>query len=524
MSNKTILSVKGLSVTFTNQEVVHQISFSVSENQIVGIVGESGSGKSITSLAIVGLLPQKAEVSGEIIFDGKNYSSLSHKEWQQVRGKEIGFVFQEPMSSLNPTMKCGKQVAEVLSQHTSLSKEEIKSEVLQLFKQVKIDPERSYQSYPHQLSGGQKQRVMIAMAMACKPKLLIADEPTTALDSSVQKEIISLLKEIQKENKMSVLFISHDLALVSEISDKVIVMYQGNIVEKSDAKSIFHSPKHIYTKALLSSRPKAKEQLRRLPTIYDFMNQSFVKEYISEDEKQNRLKKLYQKQPILSIENIDKQYFLNHSIFSKKKVINVLQDFSLQVYEGETIGLIGASGCGKTTLGRIIVQLEKATSGKVIYKGKNINNLSHNDLQFIRKDIQFIFQDPYSSLNPMKKIGEAILEPMKVYQLYTNDSQRKEKVIEILERVGLKSSDFEKYPNEFSGGQRQRIGIARALALQPKIIICDEVVSALDISAQAQVLNLLNELKEDFQLTYIFISHDKEVVDYMSDRKIYMGI
>ena len=277
MSNKTILSVKGLSVTFTNQEVVHQISFSVSENQIVGIVGESGSGKSITSLAIVGLLPQNAEVSGEIIFDSKNYSSLSHKEWQQVRGKEIGFVFQEPMSSLNPTMKCGKQVAEVLSQHTSLSKEEIKSEVLQLFKQVKIDPERSYQSYPHQLSGGQKQRVMIAMAMACKPKLLIADEPTTALDSSVQKEIISLLKEIQKENKMSVLFISHDLALVSEISDEVVVMYQGSIVEKSDAKSVFYSPKHIYTKALLSSRPKAKEQLRRLPTIYDFMNQSFVK-------------------------------------------------------------------------------------------------------------------------------------------------------------------------------------------------------------------------------------------------------
>jgi len=524
-----LLEIKNLSVSFKVENqyktVVQPLSFTLFPNEIVGIVGESGSGKSVTSLAILGLLPKKTtKIEGEIVFDNQNIVSISEKEFQKIRGSQISMIFQEPMSSLNPSMNCGNQVMEVLQQHTNLSKKACKAAVISLFEKVKLpQPSEIFNRYPHEISGGQKQRVMIAMAIACKPKLLIADEPTTALDVTVQHEILQLLKEIQAENQMSILFISHDLALVSSIAQRVLVLYKGDLVEQGTITEIFNHPKEKYTQALLAARPSVKIRLKRLPTITDILENKSNKTEITPEERAKHLEKLYQQKPILEIKNVSKNYFNRSGWWGKKIPFTAVDNVSFSVYEGETVGLVGESGCGKSTLGNAILQLDKATSGSIFYNGMDIAKLSDKEIRALRKDISAIFQDPFSSLNPRIPIGKAIMEPMQVHKLYKNDHERKAKTIEILERVGLLPEHFNRYPHEFSGGQRQRIGIARTLALQPKIIICDESVSALDISVQAQVLNLLNELKENFGFTYLFISHDLAVVNYMSDKILVMN-
>ena len=516
------LTVKFLSGKVEN-EVVKKISFDLKENKILGIVGESGSGKSVTSLAVLGLLPKNTIQEGTIFFDEKNLLKISDKELQQIRGNKIAMIFQEPMSSLNPTLTCGSQVAEVLKQHTGLNKKEMYQEVISLFQKVKLPlPDRIFNSYPHQISGGQKQRVMIAIAIACKPDLLIADEPTTALDVTVQKEIILLLKELQKENKMSILLISHDLSLVSEIADDVIILFKGEIVEKGNTTDIFHSPQHDYTKGLINSKPNLNQRLKKLPTVEDFIKNKIFTDVYTKRERDAYHSKIYRLKPLLEIVDL-KKYFNTSVRFTRKPLIKAVDTISFKLYEGETLGLVGESGCGKTTLGRSIMQLEKVTSGKIFYKGKDITHLSKTALRNLRKEIQIIFQDPFSSLNPRISIGNAILEPMNVHGVLSNYKERKVYVIELLKKVGLEEDHFNKYPHEFSGGQRQRIGIARAIALKPKIIICDESVSALDVSVQAQVLNLLNELKSTFNFSYIFISHDLSVVKYMSDQLVVMN-
>ena len=522
-----MLQVKDLSIRFLSHkketEVVKKVSFNLGMNKILGIVGESGSGKSVTSLAILGLLSENAILDGEIYFKEKNIISISNKAFENIRGKKIGMIFQEPMSSLNPTITCGKQVYEVLKKHTDLNKKEIFKEVISLFEKVKLPtPQRIFKSYPHQLSGGQKQRVMIAMAIACKPDLLIADEPTTALDVTVQKEIIGLLKELQSENKMSILFISHDLPLVSEIADDVIVIYKGEIIEQGKTKDIFKNPQKQYTKALINSKPSLTERLKKLPTVNDFIKKETFSEPYTKFERQKFHQKLYNSEPLLEIVNL-KKYFYSHQGLSKNLAIKAVDDVSFKLYEGETLGLVGESGCGKTTLGRSILHLEEITSGKIFYRGKDITVLSKLELVDLRKEIQIIFQDPFSSLNPRISIGNAILEPMTVHKILPSYEDRKLYVLEILKKVGLQEDHFNRYPHEFSGGQRQRIGIARAIALKPKLIICDESVSALDVSVQAQVLNLLNELKKVFNFSYIFISHDLSVVKFMSDQLIVMN-
>jgi peptide/nickel transport system ATP-binding protein len=528
--NKPLLSIKNLEISFKKEgvysAVIKNISYDLQKNEILGIVGESGSGKSVSSLAIMGLLPATiSRISeGEIIFDTKNVGRLSEKELYQLRGNEIAMIFQEPMSSLNPSLKCGFQVQEILLQHKDLSSAESKTETLSLFEKVKLpDPEILFDKYPHEISGGQKQRVMIAMAIACKPQLLIADEPTTALDVTVQKEIIQLLKDIQEETGMSIIFISHDLSLVSAIAHRVLVMYRGEIVEQGEVKQIFKNPQHNYTKALIASRPSLDFRLKRLPTIQDFLQDTINDEVVTQEDRTRFHDKLYRQTPILEVVNVEKEYFSTAGFFGKKSGFKAVNDVSFKLYEGETLGLVGESGCGKSTLGNAILQLDKATSGQILYRGEDITKLGAKEIKKLRKEIQIIFQDPYSSLNPRIPIGKAIMEPMKVHGLYKNDKERKAKTIEILERVGLGAEYFNRYPHEFSGGQRQRIGIARTIALQPKLIVCDESVSALDISVQAQVLNLLNELKENFGFTYIFISHDLAVVKYMSDQVLVMN-
>lgn len=525
-----LLSVENLNIAFASDgewnSVIHNISYRIQPNEIVGIVGESGSGKSVSSLSIMGLLPAKISkiIAGEIIFDNQNIADFTAKEWQNFRGNQVAMIFQEPMSSLNPSSKCGVQVQEILLQHTKLSKSESKKRTIELFEQVKLpDPAQLFDKYPHQISGGQKQRVMIAMAIACKPKLLIADEPTTALDVTVQKEILLLLKELQQETKMSILFISHDLSLVSQIADKVIVMYKGSIVEQGNVKELFANPQHQYTKALLSARPSLDVRLNRLPTIKDFLENKIKSEEVSSEERKIRLEKLYSSPPLLEIRNLEKEYFFSAGFLGKTKSFKAVNDVSLKLFEGETLGLVGESGCGKSTLGNAILQLDKATTGQIFYRGQDITNIGKDELKNLRKEIQIIFQDPFSSLNPRIQVGKAIMEPMQVHKLYKDDKERKAKTIEILEQVGLLAEHFDRYPHEFSGGQRQRIGIARTIALQPKMIVCDESVSALDISVQAQVLNLLNDLKDNLGFSYIFISHDLAVVNYMSDQVVVMN-
>ena len=530
MQNPRVLEINNLSISFFNNnienEIIHNISYYLNRNEILGIVGESGSGKSVSTLAILGLLPVEISkiTQGEIVFEEHDLSKISTKSFQNIRGNDIATIFQEPMSSLNPSMRCGEQVQEILTKHTTLTKQEIKTETLQLFEKVKLpNPSRVFKAYPHEISGGQKQRVMIAMAIACKPKILIADEPTTALDVTVQKEIIQLLKQLQQEEQMSILFISHDLALISEISDRVLVMYQGEIVEQGEVSDIFHSPKHTYTKALINSKPPLNVRFKRLATIKDFMNNTVDRTVVTKKERNTNRKELYSNQPILEVINLEKEYFSKSGWFSKLESFKAVNQVSFKLYEGETLGLVGESGCGKSTLSNAILLLDKPTKGQIFYKGQDITNLSKKATRDLRKDIQIIFQDPFASLNPRITIGEAIMEPMKVHNIGKTNEERKKLVFELLEKVGLEAAHFSRYPHEFSGGQRQRIGIARAIALQPQLIICDESVSALDISVQAQVLNLLNDLKENYNFTYVFISHDLAVVKYMSDNLIVMN-
>lgn len=519
-----ILQIQNLSVGFGSENqyrtVLHEINWELFPNEILGIVGESGSGKSVGCFAIAGLLPaKKAKITqGKILLEGIDLYAQTEKEWQQLRGKHIGMVFQEPMSALNPSMTCGRQIEEVLAQHTQLAKTEIKNKVLQLLEQVKLPyPERIYQSYPHQISGGQKQRVVIAMAIACEPKILIADEPTTALDVTVQREILDLLVEIKNKMGMSIVFISHDLSLVANFSNRVLVMQHGKIVEQGVTQQVFQQPKETYTKALLASKPNPNERLKRLPTIQDFLNNSPLQVSISNKEREERLQAMEQQTPLLEIKNVEKTYWSQVGFFGKKQAYQAVNDVSLKIYEGETLGLVGESGCGKSTLGNLILKLDQPQKGAIFYQGTDITQLSNDAFRQLRKQIQVIFQDPFASLNPKLTVGKAILEPMQVHGILSSTQERKDFVIELLQKVGLQAEHFNRYPHEFSGGQRQRIGIARSIALQPKLVVCDESVSALDISVQAQVLNLLNDLKDDYQFTYLFISHDLQVVKYMSD-------
>jgi peptide/nickel transport system ATP-binding protein len=549
MSNRTLLEIKNLVTEFHTEEgivkAVNDVSFTLNKGETIGIVGESGSGKSVTSLSAMRLIPNPPGriAGGEILFHSKDgvvdLTKISEKEMRNYRGNEIAMIFQEPMTSLNPVYTCGDQVAEAIILHQKVSKKKARNLTIELFTQVELPrPGAIYDSYPHQISGGQKQRVMIAMAMSCNPSILIADEPTTALDVTVQKTILELMLKLQQEQDMGIMFITHDLGVIAELADKVVVMYKGKIVEQGNVMDIFTNPQHPYTKGLLACRPPLQRRLQWLPTVSDFMtiddagvmretNKSVTEVtnslVISPAETAARHKILYQQEPILEIKNLKTYFAINKGVFGKAKdYVRAVDDVSFQVYPGETLGLVGESGCGKTTLGRTILKLIEPTEGQIIYKGEDLTGLSTKQMRPYRKDIQIIFQDPYSSLNPRITIGEAIMEPMRVHKVFSNDSERKARVMELLKRVNLPEDHFYRYPHEFSGGQRQRICIARSLALNPKFIICDESVSALDVSVQAQVLNLLNELKEEFKFTYIFISHDLSVVKFMSDRMIVM--
>lgn len=543
-----LLEIKNLTTEFFSDEenikAVDGICFHLNKGETLGIVGESGSGKSVTSLSIMRLISAPGKISrGQIFYIKENqkveFLSLPEKEMRKYRGKEIAMIFQEPMTSLNPVMKCGKQVVEALQLHLKLSYKKAKEKTIQLFEEVQLPrPSAIFNNYPHELSGGQKQRVMIAMAMSCNPSVLIADEPTTALDVTVQKTILLLMKKLQQSHGMSIIFISHDLGVIAEIADRVLVMYKGKIVEQGNVKEIFKDPKHPYTKGLIACRPSMNIRLRKLPVVSDFMetdNEGNVSEkkknidevtshlIIIEDERKKYHEKIFSGNSVLKVTNLKTYFPVRRGIFGRtKNYIKAVDDVSFDVYPGETLGLVGESGCGKTTLGRTILRLIEPTGGKVIYKGVDIASLPAGELRKIRKNLQIIFQDPYSSLNPRMTIGDAILEPMLVHRLHDNNKMRKEKVVELLEKVNMKVSHYNRYPHEFSGGQRQRICIARALALNPEFIICDESVSALDVSIQAQVLNLLNDLKREFGFTYIFISHDLSVVKFMSDRMIVM--
>lgn len=535
-----MLNVENLNIDFFNHEektwfnAVKKISFNVQEGTVLGIVGESGSGKSVTSFSIMRLHDERsAKITGEIKFESVSLLNLDANEIRQYRGNQISMIFQEPMTSLNPVFTCGYQVAEAIILHQKVSREEAKLKTIQLFNEVQLPrPEKIFESYPHQISGGQKQRVMIAMALSCNPKLLIADEPTTALDVTVQKTILQLLLKLKEERNMSMVFISHDLGVVHEIADEIAVMYKGEIVEQGNAKSIFQNPQHPYTKGLLACRPSTVLKLKRLPVVADFLT-GLVEDasahlspsnQITEEETRARHSKLYAKEPLLEIKNLSTWYPVNSSFFSKtKEYVKAVDEINFKVFPGETLGLVGESGCGKTTLGRSILRLIQPTSGNIIFSGKDITHISKAEMRKLRKDIQIIFQDPYASLNPKLTIGQSIIEPLKVHNLFKNEAERKTKVLELLNKVGLKEEHYNRYPHEFSGGQRQRVVIARALALEPKFIICDESVSALDVSVQAQVLNLIKDLQRELGLTYIFISHDLAVIKHISDRILVMN-
>jgi peptide/nickel transport system ATP-binding protein len=541
MDPGTLLKAERLEISFrnegTNTTAVDRISFSIREGEIMAIVGESGSGKSVTALSLLQLIPRPQGMvradqvilksdAGEIRLD-----TLDEQGMQKIRGREISMIFQEPMTSLNPAFTCGMQVTEVLRRHLGMNRKDAKTKALELFREVRLPrPEEMMRAYPHQVSGGQKQRVMIAMAMACNPKLLIADEPTTALDVSVQKTILELLASLQRLRNMSVLFITHDLNLLQGFANRVMVMYKGRIVEEGNVEKVFGNPEHPYTHGLIACRPDPRKRVRTLPTIDDFVSRAPSKDIhlpegsvISADERKEAHRLLYGKNPVVTVEGLSKIFGAVGGPFQGKgKEYQALQDIFVNVFPGETLGIVGESGSGKTTLARVIIRLLPETAGRIWYKEKDITTLTGKMLKQFRREIQIVFQDPYSSLNPRLTVGAAITEPMKVHGLSGSNRERKEQAMELLEQVGLQPEHFYRYPHEFSGGQRQRISIARVLAVQPELIILDEAVSALDVSVQAQVLNLLNDLKSRYGLTYIFISHDLSVVRYMSDRVIVM--
>lgn len=526
MSKKRpLLQVEGLSISSQERLLLNGLSFTVNTDEIVAIVGESGSGKSLTALSIAGLLFQTPLVvsSQKMQLSGQELSHLSHKDWQSVRGEDLGMVFQEPQSSLNPSMRCGAQVMERLEKNKIGKEQLFRAQVLEAFAQVQLpEPERIFRAYPHELSGGQKQRVMIAMALIGSPKLLIADEPTTALDVTVQKEILTLIKALQKANKMSVFFISHDLSVVAQFADRVLVMHQGKLVEKGTVEEIFKNPKDPYTQGLLYARPLPDKRLKRLPTVADFSNNSKSFPSVTKATRTKKHKALYAQKPLLEVKGLVKEYPLTRRWFKENQNLTAVDAVSFDLYPGETLGLVGESGCGKSTISRALVNLDPPTAGDIRYKGRSVIGLNAKALRELRQQIQLVFQDPFAALHPLKSIGNAIAEPLYVHGLVSGKTAQKERVIKLLEQVGLAEEYYHRYPHQLSGGQRQRVVIARALATEPQLLLLDESVAALDISVQAQVLNLLNDLKEQLQLSYLFISHDLNVVKYMADRILVM--
>ncbi|MDQ0105883.1 peptide/nickel transport system ATP-binding protein [Chitinophaga terrae (ex Kim and Jung 2007)] len=535
----------GFQTSQTYTTAVNKISFSIGKGEVVGVVGESGSGKSVTALSLMRLIEiPGVKTAGKLLFEPTDHTvvnllQLSDATMRTYRGKEISMVFQEPMTALNPLQTCGRQVVEVIRQHTDVGLQAAEKEVLKLFERVKLpDPPAIFKRYPHEISGGQKQRVMIAMAIAVRPSLLIADEPTTALDVTVQKTVLDLLKELQSQLQMSVLFITHDLGVVSEIADRVVVMYKGNIVEEGPVREVLHHPGHPYTRGLLACRPPLDRKLYRLPVTADFMtvdsqggihekpnaiNELIDKLTIPANELNDRRKQLAEARPVLEVEGLQTWFPAEKSFTGKvKRWMKAVDGVSFRVAPGETMGLVGESGCGKTTLGRSILRLVEPTGGSVVYKGQDIRSLSATGMRHLRKEMQLIFQDPYASLNPRITVGAAILEPMQVHGLHGTAKQQQERVEMLLEKVSLPAAFYHRYPHELSGGQRQRIVIARALAVSPSFIVCDESVAALDVSVQAQVLNLLIGLRAEFGFTSIFISHDLSVVRLLSDRMMVM--
>jgi len=504
MNDSTLLSIKNLTINVGDQIILSNVSFDLKKNEVLGLVGESGSGKSFTALSILDLINIKnLKTDGQIIFNGKELNELSSKEYQKIRGKEISIIFQEPMSSLNPSMKCGDQISEIIINHEKINKKIAKKKSIELIQKVQLkNPELVFEKYPFPLSGGQQQRVMIAIAIACKPKLLIADEPTTSLDSIVRNDIISLIKSLQNEYSMGVLFISHDLKLVSKFADNLIVLKEGIIIEKGVSSQIFNSPKEKYTQHLINSIPPKNNRPNRLITSKNKKNK-----LISKVDRAIHHSKIYSKNPILKVNKL--------TVFYEK--IKILNDISFDLFKGETLGIVGESGSGKSTIAKSILGLIEVNNGEILFKNKNRNQISNS---VFRKKVQLIFQDPYSSLNPEISIGSSIIEPMIAHKIFGSKYEMECRAIELLNQVGLSKNDYKKFPNQFSGGQRQRIVIARALALNPEVIICDESVSALDVSIQAQILNLLSDLKEKYLFTFLFISHDMSVIKYFTDRLI----
>jgi len=563
-NSKTVLNIRDLTVDFISENgistAVEHLNLSIREGESVGIVGESGSGKTVTALSILKLLQSPPGIyrNGSILFQSKLFGEVdllqkSETDLRKIRGHEISMIFQEPMTSLNPVLTCGDQLVESLTLHKGKSAKEARAIAVEMLRKVQLPrAEIIFDSYPHNLSGGQKQRVMIAMALACQPQIIIADEPTTALDVTVQANILRLLKNLREDLNSSVLFITHDLGVIAEIADRIIVMYQGKVVEEGTIWEVFSDPKHPYTKGLLACRPRLDLRMKRLPTVSDFMSEKppaseqivlgtdDLQKSDTEDQKYNsvgeaillnverkdelieRRLSVIQGGPILKVNELKKYYPIRKGLFGKHiDEVKAVDGISFEVYPGETIGLVGESGCGKTTLGKLLIRLLEPSSGEIIFKGRDIATLSPGELRSLRKSMQIIFQDPYNSLNPRQTIGDAILEPMKIHGMFTR-AERKNKVFELLVKVGLNENVYNRYPHEFSGGERQRICIARTLSLEPDFVILDESVSALDVSVQAQILNLLNQLKKDFGLTYIFISHDLSVVKFMSDRLFVM--
>lgn len=533
MSDTALLKVDNLGISFRSErginKAVEHISFEVHAGKTIAIVGESGSGKSVSSLSVLQLLQKNKAIfdSGIFQFDNSiienNHTDVKPQDdvLKELRGKSIAMIFQEPMTSLNPVMTCGEQIAEMLRQHKHLSTNDARKRTIELFNEVKL-PRASemFDQYPHQLSGGQRQRVMIAMAISCEPKILIADEPTTALDVTVQNSILELLQSLQKKYNMGIIFITHDLGVVADIADDIVVMQRGKIVEKGKANDVLNHPQHPYTKGLLACRPVMGQKVGRLKTVADFLQEE--KEVVTFSSPNSP--KISDKEIILDVKKLFKIYESSNGIFKKtNSVVKAVNDVSFQISKGETLGLVGESGCGKTTLSRMLLGLIPASEGQIIFKGKDLCSLSKSEMREMRKEMQIIFQDPYSSLNPKHTIGDSIMEPMMTFGLFESHKQREQKAIELLEKTGLGAEHLKRYPHEFSGGQRQRIVIARALACEPSFVVCDEAVSALDVSVQAQVLNLLNDLKRDYSLTYLFISHDLSVVYHISDRIMVMN-